>query len=161
MPAADSVTKAAGTARKSARKATTTTRASTRRATGTAKESASKAAASVGEAVSSAKESTAKAAGKVKGTTRKAVGGARATRKAKAGLVDDARQIAEDAGAESVAAEAIAETASMHYQVEVNKRGLSVSNLTKILNQRWDNGWRLAHILEQRGNTVLVFERRV
>ncbi len=159
MPA-DSVTKAADTARKPARRATATARASTRRGTDTAKESASRAAGSVADAATSAKESTAKAAGKVKGATRKAVGGARATRKAKAGLVEDARQIAEEAGAESVAAEAIAETASMHYQVEVNKRGLSVSGLTKTLNQRWDNGWRLAHILEQRGNTVLVFERR-
>ncbi len=161
MPSADSVTKAEDTARKSARGATARAKASTRRATGTVRESASKAAASVGDAATSGKESTAKAAGKVKGGTRKAVGGARATRKAKAGLVEDARQIAEDAGAESVAAEAIAETASMQYQVEVNKRGLSVSSLTKTLNQRWDNGWRLAHILEQRGNTVLVFERRV
>jgi hypothetical protein len=48
----------------------------------------------------------------------------------------------------------------MHYQVEVNKRGLSVKSLTKTLNARWENGWRLAHMLEQRGNTVLVFEKR-
>ncbi len=58
-------------------------------------------------------------------------------------------------------AEAIAEAAMLHYQVEVNKRGLSVTGLTKTLNARWDNGWRLAHMIEQRGNTVLVFERRV
>jgi|GEM_PF-3660067 len=32
--------------------------------------------------------------------------------------------------------------------------------LTKVLNQRWDTGWRLAHLIEQRGNTVLVFEKR-
>jgi hypothetical protein len=93
-------------------------------------------------------------------STRKAVGGARAARAAKAGMVEDARQIADEAGAESAAADAIAEAEAMHYHVEVNKRGLSVTALTKTLNERWANGWRLAHVLEQRGNTVLVFEKR-
>ncbi|HWC11955.1 MAG TPA: hypothetical protein VG455_12110 [Acidimicrobiales bacterium] len=147
-------------ATKSARKATKKAKESTRKAAETAKESAATAAASVGDAASSAKEGTVKAAGKVKGSTTKAVGGVRATRKAKAGMVEDARRIAEDAGAESAASDAIAEAEALHYQVEVNKRGLSVTALTKTLNERWANGWRLAHVLEQRGNTVLVFERR-
>ena len=42
----------------------------------------------------------------------------------------------------------------------VNKRGLSVAALTKTLNERWENGWQLAHAFEQRGNTVLVFAKR-
>ena len=141
-------------------KATTTAKRSTRQAASTAKQSATKAAATAGKAATSAKDTTAEAAGKVKGSTKRAVAGARATRKAKAGLVEDARQIVDDAGAEGATAEAIEEAEAMHYQVEVNKRGLSVAALTKTLNQRWDNGWRLAHILEQRGNTVLVFEKR-
>ncbi|MDP9388737.1 MAG: hypothetical protein M3Q48_12690 [Actinomycetota bacterium] len=61
---------------------------------------------------------------------------------------------------QGVANRAIAEVEALHYQVEVNKRGLSVTALTKTLNDRWENGWRLAHMLEQRGNTVLVFEKR-
>lgn len=48
----------------------------------------------------------------------------------------------------------------LHYDVEVNKRGLSVKALTRTLNERWEDGWRLAHLVEQRGNTVLVFEKR-
>ncbi len=55
---------------------------------------------------------------------------------------------------------AIARADALHYDVEVNKRGLSTKALTKTLNERWENGWRLAHVLEQRGNTVLVFEKR-
>ncbi len=93
-------------------------------------------------------------------TARKAVAGARATRAAKAGRVEDARQIAAEADAEGVAADAIAEVEAMHYQVEVNKRGLSVTALTKTLNERWQHSWHLAHVHEQRGNTVLVFEKR-
>lgn len=111
-------------------------------------------------AAQKAKASTGSAADKVKRSTKRAVGGARATRAAKAGMVEDARQVAAEAGAQSAAAEAIAEAEAMHYQVEVNKRGLSVKALTKTLNARWENGWRLAHMLEQRGNTVLVFEKR-
>lgn len=32
--------------------------------------------------------------------------------------------------------------------------------LTNQLNHRWDQGWRLAHIYEQAGNTCMIFERR-
>ena len=157
------VTEGAGTAaettKASTQKAAATARRSTGKAAGTAKESAAKAADSVGKVATSAKSTTAEAAGKVKGSTKRAVAGARATKKAKAGMVEDAKQIAGQAGA-AAAADAISEADAMHYQVEVNKRGLSVTALTKTLNDRWDNGWRLAHILEQRGNTVLVFEKR-
>ena len=147
-------------AAKTARKATQTAKESTRKGAGTAKESAGKAAASVSEVASSAKEGSAKAVEKAKRSTKKAVGGVRASRKAKSGMVEDARQIAREAGAHSAAADAIAEAEALHYQVEVNKRGLSVTALTKTLNERWANGWRLAHVFEQRGNTVLVFEKR-
>ena len=126
----------------------------TRKAAQTAKESATKAAArtkaTTGKAAKAAKESATKAAGTV-----------RAARAAKDARVEDARAIATETDlGEGPAAKAIAELEAMHYLVEVNKRGLSVSSLTTTLNQRWENGWRLAHILEQRGNTVLVFEKR-
>ncbi len=147
-------------ATKSARKATKTAKKSTRKAAGTATESAERAVESVSDAASTAKEGTVKAVDKAKRSTKKAVGGVRATRKAKAGMVEDARQIARESGAQAAARDAIAEAEAMHYQVEVNKRGLSVTALTKALNERWANGWRLAHVFEQRGNTVLVFEKR-
>ena len=135
MPARSSAQKAAGTARDSADKA---------------KEAADKATKAAGKATKAAKA-----------TARKAAGTTRARRAARSGLVEDAKQIAAEADlGDGATAEAIAEAEQLHYQVEVNKRGFSASYLTKTLNERWDNGWRLLHILEQRGNTVLVFEKR-
>lgn len=46
-----------------------------------------------------------------------------------------------------------------HYEAEVNRGDLSVGALTKALNKRHDDGWKLAHIFEQAGNTVMVWER--
>lgn len=113
------------------------------------------------KATSAARQATGKAATKAKDSTTKSVATARATRAARAGRVEDAREIVEEAELdEGMAASAIGEAESLHYQVEVNKRGLSVSALTGTLNDRWANGWRLVHMLEQRGNTVLVFEKR-
>ena len=123
---------------------------SARKATQTAKESAGKTKATTGKAAKAAKESAAKAAARV-----------RAAKAAREARVQDARAIAAEADLdEGAATKAIAELEAMHYLVEVNKRGLSVSALTTTLNERWENGWRLAHMLEQRGNTVLVFEKR-
>lgn len=82
---------------------------------------------------SAVKSATGKAASATKDTTRKAAG---------------------------AAAKAVTSEEPLHYEAVVNKRGLSVAALTKTLNGRWEDGWRLAHVLEQRGNTVLVFERR-
>lgn len=160
MSLSDTAGNVTETAKGSAQKVGRTAKRSTRKAADTAKEAAGKAADSAGKAAASAKTSTTEAAGKVKATTKRAVASTRATRAAKAGLVEEAREIAKDAGPDSAAAEAVAAVEAMHYQVEVNKRGLSVTALTKTLNERWENGWRLAHILEQRGNTVLVFEKR-
>ena len=138
-------------------KAVKTVKKAAKKTTAAAKGSGGKAATrakSAAETVTRSTRKAAGAAGKVPAT-------ARATRAARAGLVDEARDIAAEADlGEGVAAKAIAQAEELHYQVEVNKRGLSVANLTKVLNQRWDNGWRLAHMLEQRGNTVLVFEKR-
>lgn len=118
------------------------------------KKRASKAAKEVTTTARKAGRTAKKAAGRTTGT-------ARAVRAARAGRVEEARQVVEEAGLdEGVAAKAVETAEERHYQVEVNKRGLSVTALTKTLNERWENGWALAHILEQRGNTVLVFEKR-
>lgn len=47
-----------------------------------------------------------------------------------------------------------------HYEAVVNKNDLNMARLTAMLNQRWNSGWRLDHVLEQNGNTVMIFERR-
>ena len=127
---------------------------SARRATQTVKKSARKGA-------SSAQAATGKATKKTKESATKTAATVRATRAARAGRVEDAHKIAAQAElGEGMAAKAITDAEALHYDVEVNKRGLSVSALTGALNDRWANGWRLAHILEQRGNMVLVFEKR-
>ena len=48
---------------------------------------------------------------------------------------------------------------AVRYDTEVNKGSINVGRLTKHLNERAERGWRLAHIFEQDGNTVMVFER--
>lgn len=153
MVTADTAHKVTDTAKEPTAKAATTAKTATARAK-TAKESTAKAA-------TTAKTATARAAKTAKESTAKAATTAKATRAARAGRVEDAREMAAEADLrDGMAATAIAEAESLHYQVEVNKRGLSASALTTTLNERWDNGWRLAHVLEQRGNTVLVFEKR-
>lgn len=47
-----------------------------------------------------------------------------------------------------------------HYDCEVNRGDLSMHWLKDTLNDRWADGWRLVQLVEQGGNTVLVFERR-
>jgi len=131
----------------------------------TVKEAVTKAATKTADGAGKAATKTTGTAGKAattaKRSARKATGTAKATKAAKTGRVVDARKAAAQAGlGDGVAADAIAKAEALHYDVEVNKRGLSVKALTRTLNERWDNGWRLAHVLEQRGNTVLVFEKR-
>ena len=47
-----------------------------------------------------------------------------------------------------------------HYEAEVNRGDINMDHFTNQLNQRWDNGWRLARLFEQSGNTIIVWERR-
>ena len=108
----------------------------------------------------SVKDATGRAAKSATQSGRKASATVKATRAANAGRVVDAKKIARQTDVAKPAEKAIAEAESLHYEAVVNKRGLSVAGLTKRLNERWENGWRLAHMLEQRGNTVLVFEKR-
>lgn len=50
--------------------------------------------------------------------------------------------------------------AEKHYEITVNERDLSVRSYSDECNDRWGDGWRLAHVFEQNGNTVSVWERR-
>ncbi len=45
-----------------------------------------------------------------------------------------------------------------HYDTEVNKGSVSMTMLKGRLAVRFEDGYRLAHIFEQGGNTVMVFE---
>lgn len=47
-----------------------------------------------------------------------------------------------------------------HYEAVVNKKDVNMRSLTSMLNARWHAGWKLAHMIEQHGNTLMVFERR-
>lgn len=49
---------------------------------------------------------------------------------------------------------------SEHYDTDVNKGSLNVGSFKRELNRRWTAGWKLAHIFEQDGNTVIVWERQ-
>jgi hypothetical protein len=42
----------------------------------------------------------------------------------------------------------------------VNEGGINMMLFGRQLNSRWEQGWRLAHVFEQAGNTVIVWERR-
>lgn len=55
---------------------------------------------------------------------------------------------------------AYAQATSGHYEATVNKGSVSMTQLSATLNKRWGAGWELAHIFEQAGNTVTIWERR-
>lgn len=48
----------------------------------------------------------------------------------------------------------------VRYTVGLNKGSLNVGGFQKLLNERWKNGYKLAHLIEQHGNTLMVFEQR-
>lgn len=47
------------------------------------------------------------------------------------------------------------------YHTEVNKGSINMRSWSKDLNAKGAEGWRLVHVFEQSGNTVMVFERAV
>jgi hypothetical protein len=47
------------------------------------------------------------------------------------------------------------------YATEVNKGSINMRSWSNDLNKKGAEGWRLAHVFEQGGNTVMVFERAV
>jgi hypothetical protein len=47
-----------------------------------------------------------------------------------------------------------------HYDATVNRGSLSMGSFTKEMNKRWDDGWQVAHVFMQEGNTIVIWERR-
>lgn len=47
---------------------------------------------------------------------------------------------------------------SQHYVTRVNKDDINMRWWAKTLNDHYTGGYRLAHVFEQHGNTVMVFE---
>jgi hypothetical protein len=45
------------------------------------------------------------------------------------------------------------------YEIEVNEGSVNMRHFTKIANQRAANGYRMAHVYSQQGNTIVVWER--
>lgn len=77
------------------------------------------------------------------------------------GFMDDVRAInARKAGNEQAAQAAMAESpcGGEHYVTEVNKGSINMRTWQRHLNDMHTRGYRLAHVLEQDGNTVQVFE---
>ena len=46
------------------------------------------------------------------------------------------------------------------YETEVNEGSINMKHFTEVANERWNNGYRMAHVFAQQGNTVVVWERR-
>ena len=127
----------------------------------TVQKAAKAATSSTRKAASTAKGAGTRATRSTKASARKVAATAKATTAARAGKVEEAKQVAAQADLSGGVAERAIEAAdALHYQVEVNKKRVNVGSLTDSLNERWRNGWHLAHIFEQRGNTVMVFEKR-
>lgn len=47
-----------------------------------------------------------------------------------------------------------------HYDATVNRGSLNMGSFTKEMNKRWDDGWQVAQVFMQEGNTIVVWERR-
>ncbi len=47
------------------------------------------------------------------------------------------------------------------YDTQVNKGDINMRSLASDLNARGGDGWRLAHVYSQGGNTILIYERAV
>jgi hypothetical protein len=45
------------------------------------------------------------------------------------------------------------------YITEVNRGDLNMGSLERSLNDKHKDGYKLAHIFEQGGNTIMIFER--
>jgi hypothetical protein len=45
------------------------------------------------------------------------------------------------------------------YEIEVNEGSVNVGRFEKAANDRAANGYRMAHVIEQDGNTIVVWER--
>jgi hypothetical protein len=45
------------------------------------------------------------------------------------------------------------------YEIEVNEGSVNMKHFQKAANERVTNGYRMAHVYAQAGNTVVVWER--
>lgn len=45
------------------------------------------------------------------------------------------------------------------YEIEVNEGSVNMKRFEKVANERVANGYRMAHVYSQAGNTVVVWER--
>lgn len=45
------------------------------------------------------------------------------------------------------------------YEIEVNEGSVNVGRFEKVANERVANGYRMAHVLEQDRNTIVVWEK--
>lgn len=74
------------------------------------------------------------------------------------GLFSDAKDRAQAAGEMAAATVAGCPDPLNHYDTEVNKGSVNVTLLKGRLANRFQAGYRLAHIFEQGSNTVMIFE---
>jgi len=75
------------------------------------------------------------------------------------GFMDDVRKINEDKAAQKLASKTpVPGCPGNHYMTEVNKGSIRMQTWQAHLNDMHRQGYRLAHVFEQDGNTVQVFE---
>ena len=46
-----------------------------------------------------------------------------------------------------------------HYEIEVNEGSVNMKRFEKAANDRFANGYRMAQVYSQEGNTIVVWER--
>ena len=46
-----------------------------------------------------------------------------------------------------------------HYEAEVNKGDVNMRSLQSNLNKRYEDGWKLAHVVSEAGNMIFIWER--
>lgn len=48
-----------------------------------------------------------------------------------------------------------------HYEIEVNEGSVNMKRFAQMANERHDNGYRMAHVFMQEGNTIVVWEKTI
>lgn len=46
-----------------------------------------------------------------------------------------------------------------HYEIEVNEGSVNMKRFAEMANERHGNGYRMAHVFMQEGNTIVVWEK--
>jgi hypothetical protein len=46
-----------------------------------------------------------------------------------------------------------------HYETEVNKGDVNMGALQRKLNSRYEDGWKVAHMVHQADNLIIIWER--